>query len=78
MVLGVQVGARVDEPLDDGVIVLVRRIHQGRPSASTHGGALRRGLAPISGTPRIGYAQYPPQSSLVWLGVPGGSRIWVL
>ena len=41
--LGVQVGARDDELLDDRVIVVARRIHQGGAPIPAHGGALRRG-----------------------------------
>jgi hypothetical protein len=43
VVLGVQVGARDDELLDDRVMVAARRIHQGGAPIPAHGGALRRG-----------------------------------
>jgi hypothetical protein len=42
-VLGVQVGARAEQLLDDRVTVVVRRLYQGGVPIPAHGGALRRG-----------------------------------
>ncbi len=45
-VLGVQVGARDDEPLDDRGTVAERRMHQGGVPKPAHGGAFAAGVSP--------------------------------
>ena len=70
--LGVQVGARDDELLDDRVMAVFRRHHQGGAPKPAHGGAWRRGRAPISGYPshRVRAAAHPSPAGTA--GGPGG------
>ena len=71
-VLGVQVGARDDEPLDDLVTVVVRRMHQGGvpiPPAARRG--IAAGVSPDQRIP-LALGTHPRPAGMA--GGPGGSR----